>query len=52
MMAFLTIPRRIDTFTECGQIVVGYIEPVGCVAIGSEGRHAIAMLRRRKDETF
>ena len=41
-----------DEFTEHGQIVIGYIEPVGAVAIASEGRQTIAMLRRRKDETF
>jgi hypothetical protein len=43
---------NIDEFTEHGQIVIGYIEPVGAVAIASEGRQTIAMLRRRKDETF
>jgi hypothetical protein len=39
-------------FTEHGQIVIGYIEPVGAVAIASEGRQTIAMLRRHKDEPF
>ena len=43
---------NIDAFTEPVQIVVGYIEPVGAVAIATEGRQPIAMLRRRKDETF
>jgi hypothetical protein len=43
---------NIDEFTEHGQIVIGYIEPVGAVAIASEGRQTIAMLRRRKDEAF
>jgi hypothetical protein len=43
---------NIDEFTEHGQIVVGYMEPVGAVAIATEGRQTIAMLRRRKDETF
>ena len=42
----------ISTFTEHGQIVIGYMEPVGAVAIASEGRQTLAMLRRRKDETF
>jgi hypothetical protein len=43
---------NIDAFTEHGQIVVGYMEPVGAVAIAAEGRQTIAMLRRRKDESF
>ena len=43
---------NIDEFTEHGQIVIGYIEPIGDVAIPSEGRQALAMLRRRKDEPF
>jgi hypothetical protein len=42
----------IDAFTEHRQIVVGYIEPVGAMAIASEGCQTLAMLRRRKDETF
>jgi hypothetical protein len=28
------------------------MEPVGAVAIAAEGRQTIAMLRRRKDESF
>jgi hypothetical protein len=43
---------NIDEFTEHGQIVIGYIEPIGGVAIASEGRQTMAMLRRRKGETF
>ncbi len=43
---------NIDEFTEHGQIVIGYLEPVGAVAIASEGRQTLAMLRRRKEETF
>jgi hypothetical protein len=43
---------NIDAFTDHGQIVVGYMEPVGAVAIASDGRQTIAMLRRRKDENF
>jgi hypothetical protein len=43
---------NIDEFTEHGQIVVGYMEPVGAVAIATEGRQTIAMLRRRKNESF
>jgi len=43
---------NIDEFTEHRQIVIGYIEPIGGVAIASEGRQTLAMLRRRKDEPF
>jgi len=43
---------NIDEFTEHGQIVMGYIEAAGGMAIASEGRQALAMLRRRKDEPF
>ncbi len=32
--------------------MIGYMEPVGAVAIAAEGRETIAMLRRRKDEPF
>ncbi len=40
---------HIDEFTEHGQIVIGHIEPIGGVAIASEGRQTLAMLRRRKN---
>jgi len=43
---------HIDEFTERGQITIGYMDPVGPVAIAAEGRGTIAMLRRGKDETF
>jgi hypothetical protein len=47
-----SIHPNIDEFTEHGQIVTGYLEPVGGVAIASEGRERIAMLRRRSNEPF
>ena len=47
-----SIYPNIDEFTEHGQIVIGYIEPIGGVAIASEGRQTLAMLRRRKNEPF
>jgi hypothetical protein len=31
---------------------LGYMEPVGAVAIAAEGRQTLAVLRRRKGETF
>jgi hypothetical protein len=51
LLPISTYPN-ISAFTERGQIVVGYMEPVGAVAIAAEGRQTLAMLRRRKDETF
>jgi hypothetical protein len=47
-----SIYPNIDEFTEHGQIVIGYLEPVGGVTIASEGRETIAMLRRREHEPF
>lgn len=41
---------NIDEFTEHGQIVIGYMEPVGAVAIAAEGpgdnRHTSTAQRR------
>jgi hypothetical protein len=51
LMPISTYPN-ISAFTERGQIVIGYMEPVGAVAIAAERRQALAMVRRRKDETF
>jgi hypothetical protein len=48
----LSMYPHIDEFTERGQIVIGYMEPLGPVAIAAEGRNTIAMLRRGKEETF
>ena len=33
---------NISAFTERGQIVIGYMEPVGAVAIAAEGRQTLA----------
>lgn len=35
-----------------GQITIGIMPPVGCVAVAAEGRHSIAMLRRRDGESL
>jgi len=48
----ITMYPNLDSFTERGQIVVGSIDPVGAVAIATEGRQTLAMLRRRQGETF
>ena len=34
-----------------GQITVGNVRPVGCVAIAHDGRQTVAMLLRREGET-
>lgn len=48
---FSSLPHIAD-FIEHGQIIVGIMQPAGCVAIAAEGRHSLAMLRRQKDESF
>jgi hypothetical protein len=35
-----------------GQITIGVVHPVGCVAAASDGHNAMAMLRRRKGESL
>ena len=35
-----------------GQITVGVMEPVGCVAVASQDGNTLAQLRRRKGETL
>jgi hypothetical protein len=34
-----------------GQITVGNVRPVGCVAVAHDGRQTVAMLLRREGET-
>lgn len=35
-----------------GQITLGVIRPMGCTAVAHDGRHSLAMLRRRRGESF
>jgi hypothetical protein len=35
-----------------GEITVGVVRPVGCVAVASDGHTTLAMLARRKGETL
>jgi hypothetical protein len=35
-----------------GEITVGTLVPVGCVAIATDGRNSLAMLKRREGETL
>jgi hypothetical protein len=48
---FSSLPH-IEDFIKYGQIVLGIMKPVGCVAVAGEGRHSVAMLRRRDGETL
>ena len=47
----LSLPN-IARLIDYGQITVGVMEPVGCVAVASEDHYNLAMLRRRKGETL
>jgi len=35
-----------------GEITVGVLDPVGCVAVATDGHNSLAMLIRRPGETF
>jgi len=43
---------NIESLIEDGEITVGVIRPVGCVAIANDGHNALAMLKRRNGETL
>jgi len=44
---------NIESLIEFGEITVGVIRPLGCVAaIASDGHDALAMLKRRDGETL
>lgn len=43
---------NIESLIEFGEITVGVIRPIGCVAIANDGHNALAMLRRRNGETL
>jgi hypothetical protein len=42
----------IAEFIDHGEITLGVLRPVGCVAIASDEGHTLAMMVRRKDETL
>lgn len=35
-----------------GEITIGVLSPVGCVAIATDGHNTLAMLKRRRGETL
>jgi hypothetical protein len=43
---------HIAELIDSGQITVGVMEPVGCVAVASQDGNTLAQLQRRKGETF
>jgi len=46
-----SLPHIADLI-DYGEITVGVIEPVGCVATATDGSNCLAMLVRRDQETF
>jgi hypothetical protein len=43
---------NLAAFLDDGEITLGIMEPIGPVAVASDGSNTLAMLRRRKNETF
>jgi hypothetical protein len=43
---------NLAAFLDDGEITLGIMEPVGSVAVASDGSNTLAMLRRRKNETL
>jgi hypothetical protein len=48
---FPNLPYIEDLIND-GEITVGALRPVGCVAVASDGHNALAMLVRRKNESL
>jgi len=47
----LSLPNIADLITY-GEITVGVLDPVGCVAVATDEHNSLAMLVRRQDETL
>ena len=47
----LSLPN-IEELIEDGEITIGVIVPVGCVAIANDGHNSLAMLKRRPSESL
>jgi hypothetical protein len=47
----LPLPHIADLISE-GEITIGEMYPVGCVAVATDGHNCLAMLRRRDGETL
>jgi hypothetical protein len=50
-VAPLSLPNIAELILD-GEITVGVLRPVGCVAVASDGHNALAMLVRRRGETL
>jgi hypothetical protein len=46
-----TLPNLAE-FLDDGEITLGLLEPVGCVAVAADGHNSLAMLVRRNNETM
>ena len=51
MDAPLYLPHIADLIDD-GEITIGVVRPVGCVAVASDGYNTLAMLRRRRGESL
>jgi hypothetical protein len=47
-----SLPNIEDLIDEGGQITVGHLHPIACVAVANDESDALAMLRRRPDESL
>jgi len=47
----LPLPHIADLIAD-GEITIGEMYPVGCVAVANDGHNCLAMLRRREGETL
>ena len=43
---------NIESFLDEGQITIGALQPVGCVAIANDDHNTLAMLKRRRGESL
>ena len=46
------LPNIEDLIDEGGQITVGHLHPIPCVAVANDESNTLAMLRRRPDESL
>lgn len=51
MNAPLNLPHIADLIDD-GEITIGVVRPVGCVAVANDGYNTLVMLRRRRGESL
>jgi len=51
MVHLLSLPH-IDEFIDYGEITLGEMYPIGCVAVAADEHNSLAMLVRREGETL